>query len=69
MSINNHIKTVCKIGQGDDCCRYLGLDRKGWTCMKFKPEMKKVVDDNWSSTPHVAQGDNCDGKEHLSKED
>jgi hypothetical protein len=29
--------------------------------MRTNPANKKVIDDNWAVTPHVAQGDNCNG--------
>lgn len=61
-----HWETVCKIGQGADCCKYLVMG-KGFECMKEDPENKKVIDDNWAVTPHVAQGDNCEGYAEHSK--
>lgn len=56
-----HIKKVCKMGQGASCCKYLVMGTKGFECMKTDPKNKKVIDDNWATTPHVAQGDNCPG--------
>lgn len=64
--MNEQIKKVCKIGQGADCCKYLVMG-KGFECMKFDPANKKVIDDNWKTTPHIAQGDNCDGLENILK--
>ena len=59
---NKHVKDVCKMGQGASCCKYLVMaPGKGWECMRTNPKNKKVIDDNWATTPHVAQGDNCDG--------
>ena len=56
-----HINSVCKMGQGASCCKYLVMGTKGFECMKTDPKNKKVIDDNWATTPHVAQGDNCEG--------
>ncbi len=46
---------------GSECCKYLVMGRKGFECMRTTPGNKKVIDDNWAKTPHVAQGDNCNG--------
>ncbi len=69
MSLNKQIEEVCKIGQGADCCKYLVMGGKGFECMRINLANKKVVDDNWAIHDHVAQGDNCQGKEDLTKED
>jgi hypothetical protein len=59
---NKHVNNVCKMGQGASCCKYLVMaPGKGWECMRTDPANKKVIDDNWAKTPHVAQGDNCNG--------
>ena len=65
MSLSEYIKQVCKIGQGADCCRYLGCGAEGFECLKFEPGMKQVVDRAWAIDEHVAQGDNCAGQQHL----
>lgn len=51
---------ICKVGQGAACCKYLVFS-KHMECCKDNPYNKKVIDDNWATTPHVAQGDNCKG--------
>jgi len=58
-----HWEEVCKIGQGANCCKYLVMGEAGFECMRDKPENKKVIDDNWTKHPHVAQGENCMGYE------
>jgi len=62
--MNEQIRNICKIGQESNCCKYLVMGSKGFECMKFDPENKKVIDSNWNDTK-VAQGDNCEGKEKL----
>lgn len=64
--MNEHVKTVCKIGQRAACCKYLVMGTKGFECMKINPADKDMIDKNWANTEHVAQGDNCEGKENLS---
>jgi len=64
----NVIAEVCKIGQGEACCKYLLMFSKGWECGKVTPTSKKLIDDSWSNTSHVAKGDNCEGNKFL-KED
>ena len=62
--VSNQIKNVCKIGQGEKCCKYLVMG-KNWECMKASKENKNVIDSNWATTPHVSQGDNCEGIKDL----
>lgn len=64
MSLPTHINDVCKIGQGANCCKYLLAGGDGFMCGKLT-EWKEIVDKNWATTPHVAQGDNCEGKLKL----
>lgn len=65
MALSEYIKQVCKIGQEASCCKYLVLGAGGFECMKADLANKKIVDDNWATTEHVAQGDNCEGQEEL----
>jgi hypothetical protein len=58
--LDEHVKNVCKIGQGAECCKYLLLGSGGFECAKIS-EWKEVVDKAWNSTK-TAQGDNCEGK-------
>ncbi len=60
-SLNQIIEHTCKIGQGADCCKYLVIGGDGWECCKVTPENKALIDRNWETTEHVAQGDNCEG--------
>lgn len=52
-----YITTVCKVGQGADCCKYLGAGIKGIECLKLTP-FKAVLD---ARTNMVAKSDNCEG--------
>jgi hypothetical protein len=60
--MTNHVKAVCKIGQGNDCCRYLVCGVKGFECVK-NDSLKKLLDDRVSKGTIVARGDNCEGRE------
>ena len=57
-----HTKTVCKIGQGHACCRYLTMAPDGYSCEKHAP-LKKYLDFRVATNGMVAQGDNCPGKD------
>ena len=57
------VKTVCKIGQLEKCCRYLLMGTKGFECGKINPAMRKVLDDDARRASFTSQGDNCEGKE------
>jgi hypothetical protein len=56
-----HWYNVCKIGQGADCCKYVVGGQKGLECAKENVADKRVIDENWAQTPHIAQSDNCVG--------
>ena len=54
-----HLRAVCKIGEGNKCCRYIGFS-DGWACLKHS-SLKETLDARvWSKTMN-ARGDNCDG--------
>lgn len=57
-----HVKSVCKIGQGHDCCRYLTMAPLGWSCEK-RGALKKYLDMRVATAGMVARGDNCEGKD------
>ena len=56
----NHVRDVCKVGQGKECCRYLTRGLNGWSCEKLTHAAyfdKRVAEGNM-----FAQGDNCPGR-------
>lgn len=59
--VNKHIKNVCKIGQGDSCCRYLIITPTGFECLKLS-DMKDYIDSRVAMETMVAKSDNCEGK-------
>lgn len=54
-------KTVCKYGQGHECCRYLGMSSEGWSCLKLT-ELRPYIDKRVESKTMGARGDNCEGR-------
>jgi hypothetical protein len=60
--INDHVKNVCKVGQGNACCRYLVISASGFECVK-KTDMKAYLDARVAMETMIARADNCDGKE------
>jgi hypothetical protein len=65
MSQDDYIEKICRIGQGELCCRYLVIAHTGFKCMKADKHSKAIIDHAWSTTVHVAQGDNCPGKDPI----
>ena len=67
--MNAHVKNVCKIGQGHDCCRYMVISASGFECVK-NTDLKAYLDARVLMETMVARGDNCLGKsiEELNKE-
>ena len=55
-----HLREVCKIGQGKACCRYMGVSDR-FECLKHS-SVKDALDSRARNNTMTAQGDNCDGK-------
>jgi hypothetical protein len=55
-----HVKEICKIGQGNECCRYITVGPKGFMCVKYT-SIGRYLDSRVEANDMVAQGDNCDG--------
>ena len=51
-----HLKSICKIGQGKECCRYILIGKDGFECAK-NTSLQKNLDDRVEQMN--AQGDNC----------
>ena len=64
--MNKHIVDVCKIGQTDECCRYLTCSVKGFICAKLDPKLKEILDFKIELGLMVAKSDNCEGKKDLN---
>jgi hypothetical protein len=61
-----HATDVCKIGQGNECCRYLIGSPKGLECAKNIIRIRRFADMRVADEDMVARGDNCEG---LGNED
>jgi hypothetical protein len=57
---DEHFKTVCKVGQGNDCCRYLVASVDGIQYAKHS-SLKAHLDDRAAKKEMVAISDNCEG--------
>lgn len=58
---NDWAKTVCKVGQGHACCRYLTMGACGWSCQKHG-SFKAHIDERVRAETMTARGDNCEGR-------
>ena len=59
-----HLETVCKIGRGTDCCKFLAGGPEGLLCGKSIPQLKAALDIKEGMS---AQSDNCGGRSgHLN---
>lgn len=54
------VKDICKLGQGENCCRYLGLGEKGFECLKYT-EYALQLDLRVFEKTITARGNNCPG--------
>lgn len=55
-------RTVCKVGQGNACCRYLTMHPDGWSCEKYSG-LRAHLDMRVKRGNITARGDNCEGRE------
>ncbi|OGC62472.1 hypothetical protein A3J33_02270 [candidate division WWE3 bacterium RIFCSPLOWO2_02_FULL_53_10] len=60
-----HVKLVCKIGQGQECCRYLLGSPEGFECGKGGG-FTELLNERAVNNSMAAQGDNCEGLYQLS---
>lgn len=58
---DKRIKTVCGIGQGHKCCRYLVCGQYGFECAKHHTLLKQELDRRVATETIHARGDNCAG--------
>jgi len=58
-----HAKDTCKLGQAEDCCRYLMAGGNGFECAKLT-KLKEAIDKKVEAGTFNAHGDNCDGLEN-----
>ena len=54
-------KTVCKVGGGHECCRYLTMAPDGWSCAKHTG-LAALLDKRVAEQSITARGDNCLGR-------
>jgi hypothetical protein len=66
-NIPQHVINVCKIGQGNDCCRYLAMGSGGFECLKMHLIIRLDLDKRVENQTIVARGDNCEGKSKLEE--
>lgn len=60
-----YVNDVCKIGQREQCCRYLLFGADGFECGKMGP-LKEVID---SKVMYMsAQANNCEGVNNREEE-
>lgn len=61
---DDHLKAVCRIGQGADCCRYIVrelFDAGPYECAKHDQTLKEQIDRRHAAGSMIARGDNCEG--------
>lgn len=56
-----YVLNHCRLGQGEQCCRYLAADQDGWCCVKRYLALKQIIDERCREGTVVAQDDNCPG--------
>lgn len=62
---NAEAHDLCKVGQGEHCCRYLTMSVRGWSCEKLTA-LGRLIDMRVAKGEVSARGDNCLGKGSMS---
>lgn len=60
---DERLRTVCKIGQREACCRYITCGQDGFQCAKGA-ELAAEINRRVEAGRMVARGDNCPGLKH-----
>lgn len=60
-----YTKSVCHIGEGHACCRYLVASGDGFECAKDS-SLAPTIDARVASGSFTARGDNCPGYGRVS---
>ena len=55
-----HLTSVCRLGAGRECCRYLLNGAGKWVCGKHT-DLAAYIDQRVTAGTFNAIGDNCDG--------
>lgn len=55
-----HVIEICKMGRGEETCRYLGTGSR-WECLKTNCSLRKNIDKRVENGEIVTKGDNCEG--------
>ena len=63
-----HLYAVCKMRQGEQTCKYVGLGPSGYFCAKKTP-IKVTLDYKAENKQMIARGDNCEGLGKLQNPD
>lgn len=63
------IDSVCKRGQGHECCRYLTFGGGRFCCSKNVMPIKRLLDIRVADQDMNARGDNCEGIGDLDDRD
>jgi len=54
------LKSICRIGQGQDACRYIMRTQDGYSCVK-NSIIQVTIDDAVAKDGMIARGNNCSG--------
>lgn len=56
------LRETCKLGQGEACCRYVVVDKRGFfRCAKRHEIVSAQINAPMRASVMVARGDNCTG--------
>ncbi len=55
-----HLQAVCQVEKKEKTCRYIGLSKNGFVCMKKSP-VKAKLDEMVREKNMIAAADNCEG--------
>jgi len=62
---DEQVKTLCKMGKGEQCCSFLVMSGDGFSCAK-KTDLAGHIYYRRSLGTMTAQGDNCSGPPNFT---
>lgn len=57
-----HLKSVCRFGKGEETCSFLTMSVDGFECAKGT-SIEPIITQRRAAGTMVAKGDNCEGRQ------
>lgn len=58
---DRRLKSLCRVGEGERCCRWLARGWNGYFCAKLDRGVAPYIAERFAAGTLGAKGDNCPG--------